>query len=49
MGSFVIRTARTNGMDFHPMTVWEYVEQAGVEGLLRRLPDALFDTAWLNM
>lgn len=34
--------------DFHPMTVSRYVKEAYLEGLLLRLPDALFDSAWLN-
>jgi WD repeat and SOF domain-containing protein 1 len=34
--------------DFHPMTVSRYLKEAHLEGLLLRLPDALFDSAWLN-
>jgi WD repeat and SOF domain-containing protein 1 len=30
------------------MEIWKYVQQANLEGLLLRLPDALFDSAWLN-
>jgi WD repeat and SOF domain-containing protein 1 len=30
------------------MTIWRYIEDAGLEWLLYRLPDALFDPAWLN-
>ena len=48
LGSFLFRTALKNALDFHPMTVWKYVEDAHLEGLLLRLPDALFDAAWLN-
>lgn len=48
IGHFVFRTAVNNGLDFHPMTVSRYTEDAGVEELLLRLPDALFDSAWLN-
>jgi len=48
LGSFLFRTALKNGLDFHPMTVSRYTADAHVEGLLLRLPDALFDAAWLN-
>jgi WD repeat and SOF domain-containing protein 1 len=48
LGTFLLRTALRNGMDLHPMTIWRYVEDAGLEWLLYRLPDALFDSAWLN-
>ncbi|KAH8102530.1 hypothetical protein BXZ70DRAFT_890445 [Cristinia sonorae] len=48
LGSFLFRTALKNGMDFHPMTVARYTKDAHLEGLLLRLPDALFDSAWLN-
>ncbi|GAA5956824.1 hypothetical protein JCM21900_004354 [Sporobolomyces salmonicolor] len=48
IGNFVFRTAVANGLDFHPMTVSRYTKDAGLEGLLLRLPDALFDPAWLN-
>jgi len=30
------------------MTVGKYTKHAYLEGLLQRLPDALFDSAWLN-
>ena len=30
------------------MTVSSYTADAHLEGLLLRLPDALFDAAWLN-
>lgn len=49
LGSFIIRTAVKNGFDFHPFTLWQYVKDASMEGLLLRLPDALFDPAWLNL
>lgn len=49
LGSFVIRMAVKNGGDFHPMHVGDYLRDAGLEGLLLRLPDALFDSAWLNV
>lgn len=48
LGNFIFRTAVANGLDFHPMTVSRYLKDAGMEGLLLRLPDALFDAAWLN-
>ena len=48
LGTFLFRTALKNGLDFHPMTVSRYTADAAVEGLLLRLPDALFDSAWLN-
>ncbi|ORY88517.1 hypothetical protein BCR35DRAFT_330052 [Leucosporidium creatinivorum] len=48
LGNFIFRTAVANGLDFHPMTVSRYTKDAGLEGLLLRLPDALFDPAWLN-
>jgi WD repeat and SOF domain-containing protein 1 len=48
LGTFLFRTALKNGLDFHPMTVSQYTKDAFLEGLLLRLPDALFDSAWLN-
>ena len=48
LGTFLFRTALKNGLDFHPMQVSMYTADAYVEGLLLRLPDALFDAAWLN-
>ncbi|KZS96140.1 hypothetical protein SISNIDRAFT_473521 [Sistotremastrum niveocremeum HHB9708] len=48
LGTFLFRTALRNGLDFHPMTVSRYTKDAYLEGLLLRLPDALFDSAWLN-
>ncbi|KAI0067804.1 glycosyltransferase family 32 protein [Artomyces pyxidatus] len=48
LGTFLFRTALKNGLDFHPMTVSRYTKDAHLEGLLLRLPDALFDSAWLN-
>ncbi|XP_006455251.1 hypothetical protein AGABI2DRAFT_209653 [Agaricus bisporus var. bisporus H97] len=48
LGTFLFRTALKNGLDFHPMTVSRYTADARLEGLLLRLPDALFDSAWLN-
>ncbi|KAK0245597.1 glycosyltransferase family 32 protein [Armillaria nabsnona] len=48
LGTFLFRTALKNDLDFHPMTVSRYTKEAHLEGLLLRLPDALFDSAWLN-
>ncbi|KAM0752691.1 hypothetical protein T439DRAFT_180554 [Meredithblackwellia eburnea MCA 4105] len=48
LGNFIFRTAVANGLDFHPMTISRYMKDSGLEGLLLRLPDALFDPAWLN-
>ncbi|KAG6866689.1 hypothetical protein C0993_007474, partial [Termitomyces sp. T159_Od127] len=48
LGAFLFRTALRNGLDFHPMSVSLYMAEAGLEPLLLRLPDALFDSAWLN-
>ena len=48
LGAFLFRPALKNGLDFHPMTVSRYTADAHSEGLLLRLPDALFDAAWLN-
>lgn len=49
LASFLFMTALENGLDFHPMTVSKYLKDAGLEKLLFRVPDALFDPAWLNM
>lgn len=48
LGSMLFKTALANGLDFHPMTISRYSQDAGFEPLLRRLPDALFDPAWLK-
>jgi WD repeat and SOF domain-containing protein 1 len=47
LGTFLFRTALKNGLDFHPITVSKYTKDAYLENLLLRLPDALFDPAWL--
>ncbi|CAK5281647.1 unnamed protein product [Mycena citricolor] len=49
LGHFLIRTAVKNGFDFHPFEITKYLKEGRLEGLLARLPDALFDPAWLNM
>jgi len=48
LGSFLFRTALKNGLDFHPVAVSKYLREAHLENLLLRVPDALFDPAWLN-
>nr|VWO94201.1 TcdA [Ganoderma boninense] len=48
LGTFLLRTALFNNMDFHPTTVSKYLREAHLEKLLYRVPDALFDPAWLN-
>jgi WD repeat and SOF domain-containing protein 1 len=48
LGKFLFKTALKNNLDFHPMTITAYLEEAYLRGLLLRLPDALFDSAWLN-
>ena len=48
LGTFLLRTALFNNMDFHPTTVSGYLKDARLEKLLYRVPDALFDPAWLN-
>lgn len=48
LGTFLFRTAAKNDFDFHPMTVSKYTKEAYLDNLLLRLPDALFDPAWLN-
>lgn len=49
LGSFLFRTALKNDLDFHPMIVSRYLKDAMLEDLLFRLPDALFDSAFLTM
>lgn len=49
LGSWLFRTALKNDFDFHPMTVSNYAKEAYMDDLLQRLPDALFDPAWLNV
>jgi len=48
LGTFLFRSALKNDLDFHPMTISRYTQDAHLEELLLRLPDALFDSAWLN-
>lgn len=49
LGTFILRTALKHDLDFHPMSVSNYLKDAHLEELLYRLPDAMFDSAWLNM
>ncbi|KAL7422881.1 hypothetical protein Q5752_002178 [Cryptotrichosporon argae] len=49
LSAFLFKSALENGLDFHPMTVSRYLKDAGLDKLLFRVPDALFDPAWLNM
>ncbi|KAI0800975.1 hypothetical protein C8Q74DRAFT_458665 [Fomes fomentarius] len=46
LGTFLIRTALVNGLDFHPTTVTRYLKDAHMTELLYRIPDALFDPGW---
>lgn len=46
LGTFLIRTALANGLDFHPTTVTRYLKDAHMTELLYRVPDALFDPGW---
>ncbi|KAJ7129001.1 hypothetical protein C8R43DRAFT_896987 [Mycena crocata] len=49
LGHFLLRTAVKNGFDFHPFEITKYLKEARLDNLLHRLPDAMFDAAWLNM
>ncbi|KAJ7209674.1 hypothetical protein GGX14DRAFT_543197 [Mycena pura] len=49
LGHFLLRTAVKNGFDFHPFEITKYLKEAQLDNLLTRLPDAMFDGAWLNM
>ena len=49
LGTFLLRTASKSGMDFHPIAIGRYLRDAQMSGLLFRLPDALFDSAWLTV
>lgn len=48
LGTFLLRTALFNNLDFHPTTVSRYLKEARLDKLLYRVPDALFDPGWLN-
>jgi WD repeat and SOF domain-containing protein 1 len=49
LGSWLLLRAMAHKMDLHPMAVTRYLMEAGLDPLLVRLPDALFDPAWLNV
>ncbi|KAJ6497769.1 glycosyltransferase family 32 protein [Mycena sanguinolenta] len=49
LGHFLLRTSVKNGFDFHPFEITKYLKEARLDSLLTRLPDAMFDGAWLNM
>ncbi|KZP16846.1 glycosyltransferase family 32 protein [Athelia psychrophila] len=49
IGSFLFRTALKNDLDFHPMTITKYFNDAHLQDLLFRVPDALFDPAFLSV
>ncbi|KAF7979247.1 hypothetical protein HWV62_43226 [Athelia sp. TMB] len=49
LGTFLIRTALKNDLDFHPHTISKYLKDGNLQELLFRIPDALFDPAWLNV
>ncbi|KAL0961091.1 hypothetical protein HGRIS_006073 [Hohenbuehelia grisea] len=49
LGTFLLRTALRNNFDFHPGAIYRYVKDAQLDGLLLRLPVALFDPAWLGV
>lgn len=49
LGHFLLRSAVKNGFDFHPFEISKYLKEARLNNLLTRLPDAMFDPAWLNM
>jgi DDB1- and CUL4-associated factor 13 len=49
LGTFLLRTAVKNEFDFHPMSIARYINQAYMHNLLFRVPDALFDPAWLSV
>ncbi|KAI0721355.1 hypothetical protein C8T65DRAFT_705366 [Cerioporus squamosus] len=48
LGTFLLRTALMHGLDFHPKTVSRYLQNAHMDKLLFRVPDALFDPGWLT-
>ncbi|OBZ79609.1 hypothetical protein A0H81_00849 [Grifola frondosa] len=48
LGTFFFQTALQNGLDFHPTTITRYLKESYMERLLYRIPDALFDPAWLS-
>ncbi|KAJ6602155.1 hypothetical protein B0H10DRAFT_2081063 [Mycena sp. CBHHK59/15] len=49
LGHFILRSAVKNGFDFHPFEITKYLKEASLDHLMTRIPDAVFDGAWLNM
>jgi WD repeat and SOF domain-containing protein 1 len=49
LGSFILRSALLHDLNLHPMAITRYLTDAGLDPMLARLPDALFDPAWLNV
>lgn len=49
LGTFLLRTAYRNGMDFHPFRVTRYALEAQMDELFAMAPVALFDPAWLDV
>ncbi|KAK0494817.1 hypothetical protein EDD18DRAFT_285053 [Armillaria luteobubalina] len=48
LGTFLLRTALKNELDFHPIPASNYVKHGKLDALLYRAPGALFDPAWMN-
>ncbi|KAJ8083961.1 hypothetical protein PM082_002728 [Marasmius tenuissimus] len=48
LGTFLLRTALKHELDVHPISITWYLKDAMSTGLLYSVPDALFDSAWLN-
>ena len=48
LGTFLLRTAIKHDLDVHPISITFYLKDAMSTGLLYSIPDALFDSAWLN-
>ncbi len=48
LGTFLLRTALKNELDFHPIPASNYVKHGKLDSLLYRAPGALFDPAWMN-
>ncbi|KAK0459087.1 uncharacterized protein EV420DRAFT_1538217 [Desarmillaria tabescens] len=48
LGTFLLRTALKNELDFHPIPASNYLKHGRLDPLLYRAPGALFDPAWMN-
>ncbi|KAG7449744.1 uncharacterized protein BT62DRAFT_944268 [Guyanagaster necrorhizus] len=48
LGTFLLRTALKNELDFHPVPASNYLKHGRLDPLLYRAPGALFDPAWMN-